>query len=66
MAHILGTILSYVLYNPMSNIRDFKFILPWESIIIAIIAVVIMGYVSALIPLRRLNKENIIDGIRGE
>ncbi|GAA0775037.1 ABC transporter permease [Clostridium subterminale] len=63
---ILGTILSYVLYNPMSNIRDFKFILPWESIIIAIIAVVIMGYVSALIPLRRLNKENIIDGIRGE
>ncbi len=50
----------------MSNIRDFKFILPWESIIIAIIAVVIMGYVSALIPLRRLNKENIIDGIRGE
>lgn len=63
---IMGTILSYVLYNPMSNIRDFKFILPWESIIIAIIAVVIMGYVSALIPLRRLNKENIIDGIRGE
>lgn len=63
---ILGTILSYVLYNPMSNIRDFKFILPWESIIIAIIAVMIMGYVSALIPLRRLSKENIIDGIRGE
>ncbi|WP_346938752.1 FtsX-like permease family protein [uncultured Clostridium sp.] len=63
---ILGTILSYVLYNPMSNIRDFKFILPWESIIIAIIAVIIMGYISALIPLRRLSKENIIDGIRGE
>jgi len=63
---ILGTILSYVLYNQMSNIRDFKFILPWESIIIAIIAVMIMGYVSALIPLRRLSKENIIDGIRGE
>jgi len=63
---ILGTILSYVLYNPMSNIRDFKFILPWESIVIAIIAVIIMGYVSALIPLRRLSKENIIDSIRGE
>jgi len=63
---ILGTILSYVLYNPMSNIRDFKFILHWESIIIAIIAVIIMGYISALIPLRRLSKENIIDGIRGE
>jgi len=25
-----------------------------------------MGYVSALIPLRRLSKQNIIDSIRGE
>ncbi len=63
---VAGTILAYLLYNPMSNIRDFKFTLPWNSIIISIVAVIIMGYVSALIPLRRLSKQNIIDSIRGE
>ncbi len=63
---VVGTILAYILYNPMSNIRDFKFTLPWNSIIISIVAVIIMGYVSALIPLRRLSKQNIIDSIRGE
>lgn len=63
---VAGTILAYILYNPMSNIRDFKFTLPWNSIIISIVAVIIMGYVSALIPLRRLSKQNIIDSIRGE
>jgi len=60
---VAGTILAYILYNPMSNIRDFKFTLPWNSIIISIVAVIIMGYVSALIPLRRLSKQNIIDMI---
>jgi len=63
---VAGTILAYILYNPMSNIRDFKFTLPWNSIVISIVAVIIMGYVSALIPLRRLSKQNIIDSIRGE
>ncbi|MEG0306732.1 MAG: FtsX-like permease family protein [Clostridium sp.] len=63
---ITGTILAYALYNPMSNIRDFKFILPWESISIAMISVITMGYLAALMPLRKLDKENIIEGIRGE
>jgi len=63
---VAGTILAYILYNPMSNISDFKFTLPWNSIVISIVAVIIMGYVSALIPLRRLSKQNIIDSIRGE
>ncbi len=63
---ILGTGLSYMLYDPMNSLRHFAFSLPWESIIIAMVAVVVMGYVSALIPLRRLKKENIIEGIRGE
>lgn len=55
-----------MLYDPMSDIRRFAFVFPWESIITAIAAVVVMGYISALIPLRRLKKDSIIEGIRGE
>ncbi|MEG2935099.1 MAG: FtsX-like permease family protein [Clostridium sp.] len=63
---VLGTAFSYMLYEPMSDIRRFAFVFPWESILVAIIAVVIMGYISALIPLRRLKKDSIIEVIRGE
>lgn len=63
---VLGTVFSYMIYEPMSDIRRFAFVFPWQSIVIAVTAVVIMGYVSALIPLRRLKKDSIIEGIRGE
>lgn len=63
---ILGAGFSYMIYDQMSDIRRFAFVFPWESIITAIAAVVVMGYISALIPLRRLKKESVIEGIRGE
>lgn len=63
---VLGTAFSYMLYEPMSSIRRFAFAFPWQSIIIAVTAVVIVGYISALIPLRRLKKDSIIEVIRGE
>lgn len=63
---VVGTGFSYMIYGAMSDIRRFTFVFPWQSIIIAVTAVVIMGYISALIPLRRLKKDSIIEGIRGE
>lgn len=63
---VLGTAFSYMLYEQMSSIRRFAFAFPWQSIIIAVTAVVIVGYISALIPLRRLKKDSIIEVIRGE
>lgn len=63
---ILGTLLSYAIYDPMNNIKSFAYIVPWKSIAIALGSVIILGYISALIPLNRLKHESIIEGIRGE
>lgn len=63
---VIGTAFTYMLYGAMNDIRRFAFVFPWESILVAVIAVVVMGYISALIPLRRLKKDSIIEGIRGE
>ncbi len=61
---IIGSILSYLLYKQMSGILGFDYIFPIKYIVIAIIAVIFIGYISALIPLGRLKKDNIIEAIR--
>ena len=61
---ILGTGLYYLFYKKMSGMIDFGFVPPFKYIAIAMIAVILIGYISALIPLRRLKKDNIIEAIR--
>jgi putative ABC transport system permease protein len=69
---IVGTIygsivacgLSYLLYISMRGIQDFPWSIPWVGIAIAGVASLLIGYLSVLSPLARINKENIIEVIR--
>ncbi|MGL6105232.1 ABC transporter permease [Romboutsia sp.] len=62
----LGVILSMVMNRTMANVISFNLVLPWEAILISVVAVFIITFVSAYIPMKKLNKENIIDNIRQE
>jgi putative ABC transport system permease protein len=59
-----GTLLSYVIYKGISDIRDQKYIFPINAIIIAAVGAMIIAYISVLTPLRRMKKENLIDSVR--
>lgn len=61
---IIATGLSYLMYSSMMRIQDFPWKIPWLAIAIAGGATIIIGYLSVLSPLRRINKENIIEIIR--
>ncbi|SHJ41470.1 putative ABC transport system permease protein [Clostridium cavendishii DSM 21758] len=61
---IIGTILSYLLYKAMTVMIGFSYTFPIKYIIISLVAVMLIGYISALIPLGRLKKDSIIDAIR--
>jgi len=63
---IIGVGLSYLIYLRFSSIKNFSYEIPWLSIVIAIGGVMIIGYLSSLIAMRRLSKENIIEGIKQE
>ena len=52
--------------NIVGEVISFGTILPWESVIISIVAVYAITLFSAMIPMRKLNKENIIENIRLE
>ncbi|GAA0719557.1 ABC transporter permease [Clostridium malenominatum] len=63
---VIGTGLSYLTFSGMNRLRESAWVIPWDSIAIAGAAAIIIGYVSVLAPLRRIEKENLIDGIREE
>ncbi|MEW9097350.1 MAG: FtsX-like permease family protein [Clostridiaceae bacterium] len=63
---IIGSTLSYAMFGGMSSVREFGWRIPWSAIGIAGIAALIIGYISVLAPLRRIEKENVIEAIREE
>ena len=63
---IVGTGLSYLLYSSFTYIREFSFSIPWNAIGIATFFALLIGYLSVLSPIRRINKDNLIDTVREE
>ncbi|OPJ60840.1 ABC transporter permease [Clostridium oryzae] len=63
---IAGTGFSYLLYRAMNNLMSFKWTVPWNALIISVIAAVVVGVVSVIKPLNRIKKENVIEVIREE
>lgn len=69
---IIGTIygsiiscgLSYMMYRGTVKVREFSWQVPWSGIAIAAAAAIIIGYLSVLSPLSRINRGNLIDTIR--
>lgn len=69
---IVGTIygsiiacgLSYMIYNGMRGIKDMVWPVPWQAMIIAAVFSLLIGYLSVLAPLARINRENLIEAVR--
>ncbi|AGK98710.1 ABC transporter permease [Clostridium pasteurianum] len=61
---ITGTALSYLLFKSLRTAREFTWNIPWNAMGIAAICSIVIGYISVLSPLKRINKENLIEVIR--
>ncbi|WP_129600393.1 ABC transporter permease [Anaerophilus nitritogenes] len=63
---VAGSGLSYVLFKGISDIREQSYKLPLDAIVIASIGAMFIGYISVLMPIRRIKKDNLIDALREE
>jgi putative ABC transport system permease protein len=63
---VAGTLLSRLLYNSMSEVRGFPWQMPWLQILIAVGAAALVAVISGFVPLKRISRSVIIEGIRGE
>ncbi|MCG8512955.1 MAG: FtsX-like permease family protein [Halanaerobiales bacterium] len=61
---LLGAGLSYLLYLGLSNVRALLWQIPWSYMAIATIASLVIGYLSVLLPLARVEKENLLELVR--
>ena len=50
----------------LGDVIQFGLVLPWSAIIISIIGIFVITFISAYIPMKKINKENIIENIRQE
>lgn len=63
---VIGCGLSYLMYLGLWDIRLFPWDIPWNSIAIAGISALVIGYLAVLSPLSRIKKENVIEALREE
>lgn len=50
----------------LGDVIQFGLVLPWGAIIIAIIGIFVITFISSYFPMKKINKENIIENIRQE
>ncbi|MEK5489301.1 ABC transporter permease [Paenibacillus sp. FSL R7-0297] len=63
---LLGTVLNYGLHVLFAGILDTAWVYPWVSIGIAFAGAMITSLVATIWPMYRLNRVNIVDGLRME
>ena len=62
----LGIALVMLMNFILGDVISFGLVLPWKAMIICVIGVFIITFISSYIPIKKINKENIIENIRQE
>ena len=62
----LGIALVMLMNFILGDVISFGLVLPWKSVIICVIGVFVITFISSYIPIKKINKENIIENIRQE
>jgi putative ABC transport system permease protein len=61
---IIGSLLSYLIYSGMNDVREQRYMLPFQAISIAVAGAMLIGYISVLAPLKRMKNDNLIEAVR--
>jgi len=62
---VYGSLLSYIIYIALSDtVDDIVWVFPYQASWISFVAAFVICYLSALVPLSKIRRENIIDVIR--
>ena len=62
----IGLVLSYGMYNVFRNSMEIEYVLPYKSIVVAVIFVAIVIGIIMRYSISKINKQNIIETIRND
>lgn len=60
----IGILLTILMNTILGDVISFGLVLPYSAILICIVSIFIITFIASYIPMRKINKENIIDNIR--
>lgn len=62
----IGLLIDVIMNKIMGNVVQLGMILPWNAVLICVVGVFVITFIASYIPMRKINKENIIENIRQE
>ena len=62
----IGLLLSYGMYNVFRNSMEMEYVLPYKSIVVAVIFVAVVIGIIMKYSMSKINKQNIIETIRND
>ena len=62
----IGLVLSYGMYNVFRNSMEIEYVLPYKSIVVAVIFVAVVIGIIMRYSMSKINKQNIIETIRND
>lgn len=62
----IGLLIDVIMNKIMGNVVQLGMILPWDAVLVSIVGVFVITFIASYIPMRNINKENIIENIRQE
>lgn len=62
----IGLLIDVFMNKIMGNVVQLGMILPWNAVLVSIVGVFVITFIASYIPMRKINKENIIENIRQE
>ena len=60
----IGLLIDVIMNKIMGNVVQLGMILPWDAVLVSIVGVFVITFIASYIPMRKINKENIIENIR--
>lgn len=62
----IGLVIDVVVNKVLGDVIQLGIILPWNAVLISVVGIFVITFVASYIPMKKINKENIIENIRQE
>lgn len=62
----IGVLISFIIYKALANSIDFGYVFPWQAVLVAIAAVVLLVSIIMNYSVKQVSKQNIIETIRND
>lgn len=62
----IGLLIDVLMNKTTGYVIQLGMVLPWDAVLISIVGIFVITFVASYIPMKKINKENIIENIRQE